>query len=227
MPVGHNTIVDLAEDRLGEMGFRFGSQAHSLTHDGARYFGLVELINGCQNEQHALVVGLRNSIDKSFPAAMGFGSHVFVCDNLAFGAEIRFSRRHTSRILIDLPDLIGKAVNQTNLYKENQEARFECYQETRITNLRADHMILQMLRVGVVNTQRVQRVVDEWDNPSHDHGDKTIWRLFNAATEALKLTNKGPSLQELPARTIRLQDLMDKVAHFVPQIGVEGDDWEG
>jgi hypothetical protein len=229
MPIGHDTIVDLAEDRLNEMGFRFGAQAHSLTHDNQRYFGLVELLNGAQTEQHALVVGLRNSIDKSFPAAMGFGSHVFVCDNLAFGAEIRFSRKHTIHIMRDLPDLIGRAVNQTTLFKQNQDARFEFYQETRITNLRADHVILDMLRMGAINTSRVQKVVNEWDHPSYEHGDRTAWRLFNAATEALKPSNKGVPLHDLPPRTIRLQSLMDKVSGFVPEVAtLEHDqEWNG
>lgn len=229
MPVGHDTIVDMAEDRLGDMGFRFGNQAHALTHDGARYFGLVELLNGAANDDFALVVGLRNSIDKSFPAAMGFGSHVFVCDNLAFGAEIRFSRKHTVHIMRDLPDLIGKAVNQTNLFRQNQEARFEHYQEFRIrSRQQADHIIVEMLRREVINTSRVQKVVNEWDEPSHEHGGRTAWRMFNAATEALKPANKGVPLHDLPPRTIRLQDLMDSVTNFVPEApAINADDWNG
>lgn len=229
MPVGHDTIVDLAEDRLGDMGFRFGNQAHSLTHDNARYFGLVELLNGSTHEEFSMVVGLRNSIDKSFPAAMGFGSHVFVCDNLAFGAEIRFSRKHTIHIMRDLPDLIGKAVNQTQLFKVNQEARFEHYQETVIrSRQKADHIIVEMLRKNVINTSRVQKVVAEWDTPSHDHGGRTAWRMFNAATEALKPGNKGVPLHDLPPRTIRLQDLMDQVTGFTPQVAeIAADDWNG
>jgi hypothetical protein len=230
MPVGHDVIVQLAEDQLAEMGFRFGAQAHSLTHDNARYFGLVELLNGSNpNDEHALVVGLRNSIDKSFPAAMGFGSHVFVCDNLAFGAEIRFSRKHTVHIMRDLPDLVGIAVHQTTLFQSNQNARFECYKETKVTNFRADHVILDMLRIGAVNTSRIQKVMNEWDTPSHDHGDRTVWRLFNAATEALKPSNKGVPLHELAPRTIKLQSLMDRVTGFVPEApALEHDaEWEG
>ncbi len=229
MPVGHDTIVDMAEDRLANMGFRFGTQAHSLTHDGARYFGLMELLNGAQNDQHALVVGIRNSIDKSFPAAMGFGSHVFVCDNLAFGAEIRFSRKHTVHIMRDLPDLIGRAVNQTTLFKQNQDARFEFYQETRITKLRAADTIIEMLRINAISTMQVQRVVNEWDAPSHDHGQKTAWRLFNAATEALKPANNKAPLHALPPRTIRLQDLLDRVTGFVPEVATidHDEEWNG
>jgi hypothetical protein len=229
MPIGHDTVVDLAEDRLAQAGFRFGAQAHALTHDGARYFGLVELMNGCDNEEYAMIAAFRNSIDKSFPAAMGFGSHVFVCDNLAFTAEIKFSRKHTVHIMRDLPNLIGGAVNQTQLFKVNQEARFECYQEFRIrSTIRADHIILDMLRRGAINTSRVQKVMDEWDNPSYDHGPKTAWRMFNAATQALKPANKGVPLHDLPPRTIALQELLDEVVGFVPEApAITADDWEG
>jgi len=230
MPIGHDTIVDLAEDRLADAGFRFGAQAHALTHDGSRYFGLVELLNCSDHDEFALVVGLRNSIDKSFPAAMGFGSHVFVCDNLAFGAEIRFSRKHTIHIMRDLPDLIGTAVNQTQLFKVNQELRFEHYQEVRIkSQIEADHIILNMLRREVINTSRIEKVVKEWDEPSYDHGPRTAWRMFNAATEALKLSNKGVPLHELAPRTIRLQDLMDQVTGFVPKQPevIAANDWQG
>ena len=229
MPVGHDTVVDLTLERLLEAGFRVGNEAHALTHDSKRYFGLFELLNGTDHEQVALVAAIRNSIDKSFPYAFGVGSHAFVCDNLAFTAEIRFSRKHTIHIMRDLPDLIGSAVNQTQLFKVNQELRIEAYQEFRIRNTaQADHIILDMLRVGAVNTSRIQKVVNEWDEPSYDHGAKTAWRMFNAATEALKPANKGVPLHELPARTIRLQELMDTVTGFVPQKpAITADDWQG
>lgn len=227
MPVDHETVLGLAEDRLNEIGFHFGTQAHSLTKNGDRYFGLVELLNGSTSDEHALIVGIRNSIDKSFPAGMAFGSHVFVCDNLAFTGEIKSSRKHTAHILRDLPGLIDQAVQQTTLMKVNQEARFEHWKEANLTKLRADHVIVEMVRRGALNTSRVQKVINEWDSPSHDFGGRTAWRLFNAATEALK----GAPLHDMPPRTIRLQSLLDEVTSFVPEMPMDGVEraalWEG
>lgn len=214
-PIGHDHFVNLVQDKMADIGFRFGVEAHALYKGGDRYFGLVHLLHENQSEdsQHALVLGLRNSYDKTFPAKLAWGSQVFVCDNLAFSGEIMVSRKHTKFIMRDLPNLIGNAVAHTKLMAENQEARYACYQETRITDMRAEHIIIEMLRRGAINTQRVETVVQEWDNPSHDFGDKTAWRLHNATTEALKAT----PLHMMPKRTVVLNALLDEVTGFTPK----------
>jgi len=50
----------------------------------------------------ALVVGLRNSHDKSFPAGLVIGASVLVCDNLSFSGEVRLARKHTYPIIATL-----------------------------------------------------------------------------------------------------------------------------
>ena len=74
------------------------NQAHGLWGDGARYFGLLEVHNGSTDRDYGLVVGLRNSHDKSFPAAIALGAAVFCCDNLSFSSEVTLARRHTRYI---------------------------------------------------------------------------------------------------------------------------------
>jgi hypothetical protein len=218
-PIAHSDFLDIVEDKMADVGFRFGDQAHGMTKEGKRYFGLVHLMNGTWSDQHALVMGVRNSIDKSFPAAIAFGSQVFVCDNLAFTGEIKVTRKHTTHIMRDLPGLVASAVSQTRLMSQNQDLRFEQYKETKISTKLADHLIIEMLRRGVVNTSRIEKVVGEWDEPSHDFGGRTAWRLFNATTEALK----GAPLHEMPGRTITLQAIIDEVSGFTPRTVIEGE----
>ena len=220
-PVGHGTLVDLVEDKLADVGFRFGTQAHGMTKEGKRYFGLVHLLCGEENEQHALVMGIRNSIDKSFPAKLAFGSQVFVCDNLCFSGEVTVSRKHTTNIMRDLPGLISIAVGQTALMRDNQDLRFEHYQNSKIDTRKADHIIVEMLRQGAINTSRVEAVVNQWDNPEHDFGGRTAWRLHNATTAALK----GAPLADMPTRTIILQALLDQVTGFTPKPAPSNDDY--
>jgi hypothetical protein len=55
-------------------------------------------------------VGLRNSHDKRFPIGIGFGSRVFVCDNLSFYADRVIRRKHTANMKRMLPGLIGEVV---------------------------------------------------------------------------------------------------------------------
>ena len=51
--------------------------------------------------------------------------------------------------------------------------------------LEADHAIMSMYREGVINVQRIAEVEEQWERPTFDWGDRTAWRLFNAATYAL------------------------------------------
>jgi hypothetical protein len=212
-PYGHAPLVDQIEDCMAEVGFRFGEQVHHLTKDGKRYFGMANLMNGTDNEQHALVVGIRNSLDKAFAASILFGAQVFICDNLSWSAEKAAMRKHTTNIERDLPGLIMSAVSQTKVMQHNQDLRFERYQEFKITDRKADSLIVSMLRRDAINTSRVGKVVSEWYEPQTDHGPKRAWRLFNAATEALK----DAPLHDTPRRTLELQAIMDDVTGFVPQ----------
>lgn len=211
-PIGHHDLLDMADDSARDLGFVFGDQHHGLSHDGKRYFGVVELRDSAPNSDFGLMLGLRNSLDKRFPAGLAFGSQVFVCANLCFGGEVVIKRKHTAFILKDLPNMVYAAMEKLCSFKGIQEARFETYQETRLNDRDADHLILRMLREQVINTSRVEKVVNEWDKPSYDHGPRTVWRLFNAVTEAYK----GMNIHELPQRAMGLQALCDQQAEFLP-----------
>src|SRR5207237_3200224 len=88
------------------------SEAHGLTRDGNRYFGLLQVANGHNPDDFGLVVGLRNSPDKSFPVGLVVGASIFVCDNLSFSGEVYLARKHTVYVERDLPHLVERAVGR-------------------------------------------------------------------------------------------------------------------
>jgi hypothetical protein len=69
---------------------------------------------------------------------------------------------------------------------------------------------MSMFRQGVISVQRIADVHHEWQDPSHDWGDKTAWRLLNAATHAL--TGK---VAENPRGTAELHKIIDGVCEHV------------
>lgn len=209
-PIGHNVLLDMVEDSMGDIGFRFGAQHHGLSHDGARYFGIVELVNGSNHDEFVMLAGIRNSLDKRFGAGVAFGNQVLVCANLCFFGERKVGRKHTPNILRDLPELVAEAVSGTRALQQMQVDRFALYQETALPQREADHFIMNLLRHRVIAASGIGKVLREWDEPSHDFGGRTVWRMHNAVTEVLKDTN----IQEMPTRTIALQRLTDEVAGF-------------
>ena len=207
-PIPHSRLLDLVETTLGGHGLRVVNQSHALWGDGNRYFGLLEVQNGSAHDDYGLVVGLRNSHDKSFPAGLALGSGVFVCDNLSFGAEVTLARKHTRFIERDLPQVVHRAVARLTDMRGKQDRRIESYKETELDDRTAHDLIVRSLDSRVVPVTQVPAVLREWREPSHAEfaeGGKTAWRLFNAFTESLK----GRNLAELPRRTQGLHGLLD------------------
>ena len=82
-PLGHSTILGEVETQLESSGFTILEETHALSHEGARYFGVmsVSLPNRGQAD-FGWIVGIRNSHDMTYPAGLVAGTKVFVCDNL-------------------------------------------------------------------------------------------------------------------------------------------------
>jgi len=213
-PIPHNTLANMLTDRLPELGMEVVQEAHGLFKGGDRYFGMFQVapkaIGGdgasASENDMGLVFGLRNSHDKCFPAGLCLGSGVFVCDNLAFSAEIVIGRRHTRHIMRDLPLLVSTAMGKLMDAKLTQEQRFDKYKTTEIGNAQAHDIVCRALRDGAINATRVPKVLNQWYDPAHpEFKERNAWSLFNGFTEVYK----GSSLVELPNRTTRLHGILD------------------
>lgn len=206
-PIPHADLLGGIQGTLECAGYRVTSEAHALAKDGARYFGLLEIVNGHAQRDYSLVVGLRNSHDKSIPAGLVIGSKVFVCDNLAFSGEIRVGRKHTVFIERDLPNLIDRAVGRLGGVRGRQDHRISSYKNVELSDAQAHDLIIQALDARVVTATRIPDVVEEWRNPRHPEfrESKTAWRLFNGFTEILKGTN----LFRRPVATQALHGVLD------------------
>lgn len=212
-PIPHISFVEQVETALAAANMRVVEQAHSLTKEGNRYFGLLQIAN-CQStgEDYSYVLGMRNSHDKSFPGGLVVGSQVFVCDNLSFSGEIRIARKHTRFIMRDLPTLTANAIGMLAEKWTLMNDRIAKYKTTEISDRDAHDFVIRSLDVGATTLQQVPAIINEWRAPRHPEfaQDKTAWRLFNAFTEI----GKEVSLTMLSKRTINLHGLMDAQVGF-------------
>ena len=205
-PIPHTQLIARVEETLAANHLTVGTFAHSLSHDGARYFGLMEIQNGDSNEDYAWVLGLRNSHDKTFPAGLVAGSSVFVCDNLSFSGEVKLSRKHTTYIVRDLPQLVERGIGRMLEKWHDQHVRFDAYKTKRINETSAHDLIIRATDVGVCSNRLIPSVLHQWREPQHEQFEaRNVWSLFNAFTAALK----EQSLAELPKRTEALHGLLD------------------
>ncbi len=204
-PIAHIALVAHVEQTLRTNGLIIGNQAHSLSHDGARYFGLMEVQRSESDHDYCWILGLRNSHDKTFPAGITAGAQVFVCDNLSFSGEVKLARKHTRFITRDLPRLVQSAVGRLMDRWYHQDTRLATYKLADIDDRTAHDLVIRACDVGVVPNRTIPAVLGEWREPRHSEFEpRNAWSLFNAFTEALK-----GNLVELPRRTEALHGLLD------------------
>ncbi len=207
-PIPHLAVYESVRRELDGVGLTIEDEAHALTKNGQRYFGLLRLKNGSHGD-YTLAAGIRNTHDQSFAAAVSFGSYVFVCDNLAFSGEVILSRKHSRFIERDLPGLVNRVVGRFGELRIRQEKRITLYKEAELTEIAVHDLLIRSLDSRVVPVTKLPSVLAQWRKPAHDEfSPRTAWSLFNAYTEVLK----GTSPFELGRRTIKLHGLLDRVA---------------
>ena len=204
-PLPHMALVQEVEQVLTSTRLSVVNQAHSLTHDGLRYFGLMEIQNSVIHQDYAWVLGLRNSHDKTFPAGIVAGANVFICDNLSFSGEIKIARKHTRFILRDLPFLTERAIGRLMERWHHQDQRINAYKGKNLSDSSAHDLIIRSTDVRACTPRQIPAILREWRNPRHEEFQtRSLWTLFNSFTEVLK-----GNLNDLPKRTEALHGLLD------------------
>lgn len=214
-PIPHSMLITQVEAALTALNMRVVEQAHALTKNGDRYFGLMQVAN-CRStgNDFSYVLGLRNSNDRMFPAGLVVGAQVTVCSNLSFSGEIKIARKHTSFIERDLPRLTVGAVGMLSERWNGMSDRISKYKSTEMSDTQAHDFVIRSLDAGAVTVTQIPGILKEWRTPRHPEfstDGKTAWRLFNSVTENLK----GSSLGQLSNRSIRLHALMDSQVGIV------------
>lgn len=208
VPIPHYRFVDLIKSTLGMYGHVVDEEHYGVTPDGNRFFGAISLKSTYGN--YTDVCGLRNSHDKSMPCGVAFGSRVFVCDNMAFVADYKVATKHSAKLKARLPGLVQGLIEPLADQREAQHRQFRLYQDTPLTDAIADHAMMSMFRQGVIGVQAIANVHQQWQEPTCDWGDKTAYRLFNAATHVL--TGK---VAERPNVTADLHKIIDGTCELV------------
>lgn len=217
-PIHHADFLDQVEGALTRHGYQINAEALGLTPDGNRLFGVMEVqhqalqvFNGT-----SYTLGLRGSHDRSLSRGLATGSRVFVCDNLAFNGEQVMNTKQTTHVFDRLPRLIDDMIQRLREAFALQFQQLDSYAGTRISSTQADAAILELGRQGIVNWGELGKVTAEWDTPTHPEfaeDGPTVWRLFNAATEALKPRNpEHPRLPKLAPKTVKLHTICDQLA---------------
>jgi hypothetical protein len=193
-PLAHIDFIDEVIRQLGLAHYDIQQATHKLTLDGSRYFGVLDL-KSTEKRDYGFTVGLRNSHDKSFAAAVAAGNRVFVCDNLCFYGEIHLERKHTRFVRRDLEHLTARVIGQLAPLFGHAEHRIETYRGTELQAMESDHLILESLRTRAITAREVDAVLHAYDKPEHEEFQpRNAWSLFNAVTGVHRLIQDNRTL---------------------------------
>jgi hypothetical protein len=208
-PVRHSTVVESVSDLLQTGGFQVQKATYALSRQNARMFATLDLATAlCPGV--SLAVGLRNSTDQSFPLGFCAGSRVFICDNLAFRAELLVARKHTRFGQERFREAIAQAVGSLGQFQQVEADRIRRFQDLTLSDERAESLILRSFERGFVSYRALPDVIHEWRQPSHDYGSEpSLWRLFNAWTTVLSPVAKR-SPQRFASLTMDIQRMLDE-----------------
>jgi hypothetical protein len=191
-PVSHEMFDSLVRQSLTKAGITITQSHYGLsksTEEGYRHrlFAILETQDKILSGQVGLTIGLRNSTDQSMSAGLVYGNRVFICDNLAFTGEYVIRRKHTARILEDLPAIIDRGVGKYFEQLERQRMLIERLQNHNLGDPEAYYTMVDAAARGIIPYSGIKTVRQEWHNPGHEvFSARTSWSLYNCFTEAMK-----------------------------------------
>lgn len=193
-------LVEMVEAALSDAGFTVQDEDHVLARDGQRYFGGFAVTReDVAGKSRQLVVGIRNSHDRSFAASICIGNRMLVCENLCFSSERVIGRRHTTNVLRDLPNVISKVIASLVSEWQSMEDRIEAYQDVTLTEMEAARLFVTLAEKGAVPKSKVYRAFELWSDPAIaaksiltldsfiDENDEADLDAYNQALEAKKV----------------------------------------
>ncbi len=213
-PVPFSTGVNIVQDVAESNGFRFGEEQYVMARNNTQLFGLIEVLN-FSTEESKICLGVRSSINKSLSWQLCGGESLSICTNLDLFGSVVLKRKQTTFVMSDLRTLVQDFMGQFTATVEQRAEQVVRYKQAQLSDATANHTIIQMLRQGIINTQKVEKVVNEYYEPTHDEhlsdtGERTNWTLFNAATEAFK----GSPISTYTERSQKLHTLIGKATDY-------------
>jgi hypothetical protein len=190
-PLPFMDLTDMLHDTFEANGFKVGEIQHCLARKNTQYFGLAEILN-LRTETEKAVACWRSSYNKTLkPEGIG-GASVTACTNLdVWGGMYEFGRKQTTFIMTDIRERMQYFVSQFEVAHRERAVQVELYKTTLCNEEKMSLAVKRLYDAGVINTQRIGKVFDEYNEPSYPehfgpNGERTVWTLFNAVTESFK-----------------------------------------
>jgi hypothetical protein len=185
-PVSHEVILKTIYKELKKREMEVVSEKFKIAREGNQVIGLLNIKSEGSDEM-GMSLAFRNSYDKSMSIAFVAGSNVWICGNGVVSGDIKFVRKHTGEVLMELKDKVRSAINELK----------EVYENTLIFAARTKGILLTQKEMaglmgvlyveGIITSTQVSIVKSEILKPTHEEfNELNLWSFYNYVTYALK-----------------------------------------
>jgi Domain of unknown function (DUF932) len=183
-PVPHSQVAELVCRETADRGYEVVSEEYGLNPAGTKMFGVLRF-HPEGHPEYSRCIGFRNSHDKSMALGITAGLVICVCDNLTFGGETTFHRKHTSGIEVE--ELIPQAFENLGHQFIRLEHRVSEMKLQSINMSAAKLLTVKAAEDKVINSCDILPVLHEFREPRHtEFADRNRWSLYNSFTELAK-----------------------------------------
>ena len=134
-------------------------------------------------------IGFRQSYDSSMSAGLVLGQRVFVCDNMCFSGEFQIAAKNTLEVYDVLPQRLREAAAKMLGWIKGISGEVKLMKQIHPSAWERDSIFCEAVRRGVLPGSKLGAILKSVNEPEYEYdetpnGNPSIWRLFNAATEA-------------------------------------------
>jgi len=188
-PISNRELIMTSLEVLDKCNFTVVNEFYKM--DSSRQKMVGGLIVHSGDSDYNMMLGLKNSGDKSMSAAYTMGMSILVCSNSSVSGEEMMIRKHTGNANVEIKKALTESVLKLETQYSKIKADFERLKEIEVTKKTCASLVGQMyLNENIITQQQLALVRDELLNESYNYGVKdSAYNLYQNITNSLKVSH--------------------------------------
>jgi hypothetical protein len=191
-PIPHSYFLDTVSNEIGNAGgLEVTGQRVYTNMKGTKLVGFTSVKHrGMESDPDfglEMMVGYKNSYDKSMSAALVAGAQVMICSNgVIAGDMMSFVRKHTGTIQEELVVKTRDAIQSMREGFSKLVLEVDIMRDYQLTDKqKAEIMGVMYFEENMVTPNQLSVIKKEMSESPHFKGD-SLWDLYNNVTESFK-----------------------------------------
>jgi len=220
-PVPHSDFLQLIAQEIENSSYGLQIKARKIytNLNGQKLVGFYSVgIRGVDTAPEfglEMMLGYKNSYDKSMSAGLAAGLNVTICENgVVAGDMLSFRRKHTGEIRSELREHIQTAIINMRDGFDRLVLEVDIMKDYGLTlKQKAELMGIMYFEENMVTPNQLSIVKKEMNESENFKGD-TLWDLYNNVTQALKTSHPLNHIED----HIKLHSFMRSVVGINPEL---------